>query len=121
MSDLDDKLQFALTQFDNNAPLGGRWETVMVRIKAAFESEGYAHYETVIQKEVNDQLQGIHEYYQEVYMSGQQFYDRFKAELDKQHYDINVPDDMDRTDAIVEGVEKTLLKAAARAAGVSDE
>jgi hypothetical protein len=54
---IDDRLQFALTQFDNNAPLGSRWQTVVQRIKDTFKSEGY--------------------------MTGQEWYNRFIAELDK--------------------------------------
>jgi hypothetical protein len=119
MSDLDTKLRGiqrslvleAADQYLDDYYTDGS----IAQIKAAFESEGYAHYETVIQKEVNDQLQGIHEYYQEVYMSGQQFYDRFKAELDKTpdletHFDTGA--DFLRHAAILEQVHEAVKRAA---------
>ncbi len=86
MSDLNDKLQEILWKTkDHDLSVND----AVAQLLQTFTEAGYAHYETVIQKEVNDQLQGIQEYYQEVYMSGEQFYDRFKAELEAS-YDLKV-------------------------------
>lgn len=103
-------------QYRNN------WQFEIAQIKAAFAEEGYVQVpqvEIVTRYEAGKKPELFMVNGEEV-MTGQEWYDRFEKEVMDIQYSINVPEDADRTDSIIEGVEMTLLGLASKAAGLTE-
>lgn len=128
---LDDKLRVVLNEVRANAIAwdanrGVRTDEAIADIKQAFREAGYKQgltYEDAVSAATT--LKFVKE---QNLMTGQEFYDRFKAELIQKPTDFKYPEilnqaeamGIDITDKKYEIMEYQILSAARRAAGVSE-